>query len=651
MTARYTMEISLNVLEHLGIGLYSNVPAVLSEAVANAWDADAETVAIDAGNDKITIEDDGEGMSVSDANNKYLCVGYRRRKEGGGKTRGKKRPVMGRKGIGKLSLFSIAGTVTIHSTKDGHGHGFRMNVDEIEKIVKGSGGSRAYHPEEVPADQSLKRGTRITLTDLKKRGRRIPTLRKRLARRFTVIGGGFNVSLNGERITAQDRGYQDKLQYAWTLDGRGEDATADSAAQKFTINADVRVGKTKEPVGGWIGTVKTPSQLKDADSNQSNNRIAIIVRGKMAQEDMMEELGESGVYSAYVVGEVHADFMDTDGSEDIATTNRQKFMEDDPRYEALRKGLRTVLKSIESKWTDLRNEGGTKVALELDAVKEWYGSLPDVHRPAARKLFGRINTIPMEDGQEKKRLFMGGILAFETLKYKSMLDKLDDVDLKSLNETLAQLVDLEATAYYQITKNRLGMIARLDLMKKDNVREKVIQKHIVENLWLLDPTWAHMQGTERMETAIKNAINDVYDKLDEKQKRSRLDIKYTTTGKKHVIIELKRPRASLDSNDVLSQIQRYSTAIGKVLEERNEYGMEIVCVVGTMPKDITGARQKDQFRLGLEAYHARIVTYDELIQNAENAYQEYLKRGREVTRINRLINNIERSDMEAMSPS
>jgi len=33
------MTIDLNVLNHLGIKLYSSIPAVLSEAVANAWDA------------------------------------------------------------------------------------------------------------------------------------------------------------------------------------------------------------------------------------------------------------------------------------------------------------------------------------------------------------------------------------------------------------------------------------------------------------------------------------------------------------------------------------------------------------------------------------------------------------------------------------
>ncbi|HHY01814.1 MAG TPA: hypothetical protein GX686_02960 [Paracoccus sp.] len=41
------MPCSLNALEHPGINLYSNIPAVLSEIVADAWDADAENVTID----------------------------------------------------------------------------------------------------------------------------------------------------------------------------------------------------------------------------------------------------------------------------------------------------------------------------------------------------------------------------------------------------------------------------------------------------------------------------------------------------------------------------------------------------------------------------------------------------------------------------
>lgn len=43
---KYQMTIDLNVLNHLGINLYSNIPSVISEVVANAWDADAEEVEV-----------------------------------------------------------------------------------------------------------------------------------------------------------------------------------------------------------------------------------------------------------------------------------------------------------------------------------------------------------------------------------------------------------------------------------------------------------------------------------------------------------------------------------------------------------------------------------------------------------------------------
>ena len=43
---QYMMKVDLNVFVHLGINHYSNNAAVMFEAVANAWAADAENVEI-----------------------------------------------------------------------------------------------------------------------------------------------------------------------------------------------------------------------------------------------------------------------------------------------------------------------------------------------------------------------------------------------------------------------------------------------------------------------------------------------------------------------------------------------------------------------------------------------------------------------------
>ena len=190
----FEMTVDLNVLEHLGINLYSNIAAVLTEAVANAWDADAENVIIrvdPAKQEWIEIVDDGIGMSVGDLNGKYLRVGYRRRDEGDehGRMTAKQRPVMGRKGLGKLSLFSIANEIEVQSVRDGQqATGFTMRVDGIKKAVEAK---MTYNPVPLAAkDVTVARGTRIVLREIKRQrlGTGVDALRKRLARRFSVIG-------------------------------------------------------------------------------------------------------------------------------------------------------------------------------------------------------------------------------------------------------------------------------------------------------------------------------------------------------------------------------------------------------------------------------------------------------------------------------
>lgn len=218
--SKFEMRIDLNVLNHLGMNLYSNIPAVLSEVVANSWDADAEVVEIniDPSRSEIIIKDDGNGMGLDDINAKYLTIGYARRENGEVVTPKYRRPVMGRKGIGKLSLFSIAKTIEVYSKKNEEKNAFRMNAEKIRKQITSSS-SRTYNPEEIDHSSiDFAKGTKIVLKDLKKRlSHAEAALKKRLARRFSIIGAShdFRVFLNNEEITIEDRNYFHKIEYLW----------------------------------------------------------------------------------------------------------------------------------------------------------------------------------------------------------------------------------------------------------------------------------------------------------------------------------------------------------------------------------------------------------------------------------------------------
>ena len=646
----YVMTISLNVLKHLGIGLYSNIPAVLSEAVANAWDADAKHVTITTQRRprRITIEDDGEGMSVSDVNNKYLHVGYERRAEEGATREG--RIPMGRKGIGKLSLFSIADTVTVHTVKGGKRHGFRMDATEIKNAAKG--GEVKYRPTPVDPAPDLEKGTRLTLTGLRPQIRKTGALKRRLARRFSVIGGDheFEVVVDGKAITALDRGYHDRLEHIWAYGRYGKGIAADASLKPNSLNPRLAIGGRTAAVDGWIGTAKSSGQLKDADTKESINKIGIMVRGKLAQEDVLGELGEGGIYSKYIVGEVSADFLDDDRKEDSATTSRQKIVEDDPRYMALVEKIASDLKTIERRWTGLRNEAGKKKALDIPQIREWFDQIDDDRKEAAKKLFGRINTLPVDNEDDLRQLFIGGILAFESLRLRDLLDKLDKINPDSitmLRDAFIQLGGMEAAAFYQITDNRLSVINTLEKAVGKNKRERVIQKIIFEHLWLMDPAWERVPGTESMEKSIAAEFKKASGRLTSNEKRSRQDIRYVAASGVNIVIELKRPGRNVTIDDLITQIGKYHTALSGILEGQGKANepISIVCVVGRRPSGINRMRQDM-----LNAASAKIVTYDELIEGAHKAYSEYTKKRGEVSSLSELIKSIDKVDRAALRP-
>lgn len=652
---KYFMSISLNVLNHLGINLYSNVPAVLSEVVANSWDADARTVKIEIEPGEIVIEDDGYGMTARDINERYLHVGYKKRDDVGGTTP-MGRDVMGRKGIGKLSLFSIANDIEIQSVKENEKNGFSMNAEEIErKISEGgqTGDNKVYHPEALPEEAITlnHRGTRIRLRSLKKNvGRSPDALTKRLARRFSVIGDkfDFSVEVNGKPIGVADRDYFHKVQYLWYFgeDGKEYIGYCNTARlKKDTMRPGiVDVEGQEYPVTGWIGTVETSKELKDGSDNL--NKITVLSRGKLVQEDILEEFSEGGLYSKYIIGEINADFLDLDEMEDIATSNRQEIKKEDLRYIALRTWIWEELKTIQKVWTDYRNQEGEAKALELAPVKEWYSALGPDYRKEAKKLFGKINQLSLDDAEEKKTLLKYSIVAFESFKYKNNLQALEDLapeDIATFGSLFSAYDDIEATLYYQIVKERLAVIKALQEKVDDNARERVIQEHIYKHLWLLDPHWERATESPFMEQRVSTEFGKIDINLSEEEKTGRIDIKYKETSGKHVIIELKKADVLIDSNDLAKQVGKYKSGLRKCLEacEREKEPIEIVCILGKKCKNWTSEAEENEQRESLERQSIRVVLYDRLIDSAYKSYQEFLDKNAEAGRVYKLIQDID----------
>ena len=656
MPERLKLAMDLNVLNHLGLNLYSNVPAVLSELIANAWDADASRVDVsvkERGEDKeISIQDNGCGMSYEGLRTKFLIVGYRRRtKKSEDLTPNKKRPVMGRKGIGKLSVLSIARKVYVHTKKEDTAPlSIELDVEEIEKAIENN---EDYYPPiiDMPEDVNLgSSGTALVLIDLKKRVNASldAYLRQRVARRFSVISEDFQVFVNGDAITLNDRNHFGKLEYALVY---GDfDKSNFKHDKKYVVQQEENTVDEagKYPVRGWIGLVKESGALQEGADNL--NKISILARGKVALEDILDSYREGGLYTKYIIGELEADFLDLTDDDDIATSSRQDFIQSDERFVQLREFVERELKYLARERAKLKNKEGVKSAAEIPAVKEWYESLKGDTKTAAQKLFGGINQIAT-DKDHKKTLYKHGVLAFEHLHHKEKLNELEQLDINNLEiavKLFSELDDIEASWYYQITEGRLDIIKKLSDHIEDDVLEKVIQRHIYNHLWLLDPSWDRATETSILEQPVMADFEQISDKLNDEEKRGRLDIRYKKTSGKHVIIELKRGSVRTSSFRLMEQVDKYIRALRKQLREANQDGsVEAICLVGKELSDWEDAETRQESEKALDAKHIRVVTYQQLIHDAKASYQQYLEKKKDKGRIKKILDEIETFDDSA----
>lgn len=641
----YSLTIGLNALNHLGVNLYNSVPAVLSEAVANAWDADAHNVTIDTGSDEITIKDDGHGMTKDDCNTKFLTVGYDRRKKGRGLTPCN-RKVIGRKGIGKLSLFSIADVIEIHTVKDGDPNqksGFIMDIQKIRSDIEKDNSSAARcELEEVASEKiDIERGTVIKLTKLNKRtGQDAKAVRKNLARRFSIIDPSreFRVVVNGDPITVKDRDYLTKLEYVWYMGGEGKRITR-VCEHKEEIDGTVDPEKEYR-VSGWVGTVR-----KQEDIDDGNNQISVMARGKIVHEDILGNIKEGGIFSKYLVGEIQADFLDMDDEPDIATSSRQSVIEDSDRFIALKEYVqKSVIKKIQSQWTDLRTAKARDDALRDPAVKRWFGRLTSGNKKYAERLFRKIETFKGLEMDAKIELYRSSILAFETLSMHDRLAELDRLPesdgLEPLLKLLGDVDNLEASHYLEITRSRLKVLEKFTNLVDKNVKEKVMQQYLFDHLWLLDPAWERAGEDKRMEEQFRTACKGANAKLTREEELARVDIRYRTHAGMHIIVELKKSGVSQNIDELTGQIRKYNDAMEKLLEARGTSNpqIDIVCVLGSEPVPGTDAKKKQE---QLKIHNGRYVTYEYLIRGAMRAYGEYLNKWKDIKSIKDLVEAIE----------
>ncbi len=377
MAEQFNFNISLSVLNHLGRNLYRNFITVLGEAISNSWDAEAENVwiTIDENGKYFSIKDDGIGMNGNDFQEKFLKIGYSKRKTGESLSPNKNRPYIGRKGVGKLALLSCAQRIHITSkTNDTAYIGGIIDNRELDEAITDDS-----NPEDCPLGLlnegvfgNLKRdhehGTIIHFENINEGiNNNIETLRRLIAMhfRFSLIDPSFSIFVNDEKVGFEKLAILSKnTEFLWTINEFSDPFLKTLRTLKERLDVSV----SYKDMEGFIASVEKPSHLNIFGSGEKTG-IDVFVNGRLRETNILKHAPAfaTRIIASYLYGQIHLNILDGEGVEnpDRFTTSREGIKPEDALYKKLLDTIKNeIFSSLSTQWdiwrTKHREDGDTE---------------------------------------------------------------------------------------------------------------------------------------------------------------------------------------------------------------------------------------------------------------------------------------------------
>lgn len=404
MSNQFNFNISLSVLNHLGRNLYRNIVTVIGEAISNSWDADAKNVwiEIDRENNTMCVLDDGSGMTAEDFQNKFLKIGYSKRKDGNFKS-ASGRPYIGRKGIGKLALLSCAKRIHVATKTEGTDLiGGIIDNTGLDEAIRDDLNSQDYLLGNLEIDFSenlkpLKHGTVIFFEGVSNGiFNTVEYIKKAIALyfRFALIDKEFNIVVNGTTIS-QDllTEISSSTQFVWTINGLN-----DPFIESMSNLQEQTSLESSLSVKGYIASVQKPSNLK-IRGTQEKLTIDLFVNGRLREKDILRHIPTSRIVENYVYGQIHFDDLDTGGNKDVFTSSREGIISDDPTFKLFLNEIDRLFREIVDQWDDFRRAHGDDGDPDNPKVP-----------PKARKAQELFNTSLRDYAGEKDTIRKNGIV-------------------------------------------------------------------------------------------------------------------------------------------------------------------------------------------------------------------------------------------------
>jgi len=334
---------------------------VIGEAVSNSWDADANNIWIylDKEKNSLIIKDDGDGMNADDFQNKFLKIGYSKRKDGSIFTR-KGRPFIGRKGIGKLALLSCADRISVLSkTKSSAYVGGVIDNSGLDKAITDDLTPQEYQLGQVNLDEFERfvkhhnQGTIIRFENIKEGIRNSTEQLKKLTAlyfRFSLLDDSFDIWFDDEKITYENLAeLASKTQFLWYIN-----KISDPYLGTLENLKGSRIIKRPGTIKGFVASVETPRDLK-VYSTEEKIGVDLFVNGRLREKDLLKHIPTARIVENYLYGQIHFDELD-DPAIDRFTSSREGIIANDTKFQELLIILKSVLTEVIEDWDRWRNK-------------------------------------------------------------------------------------------------------------------------------------------------------------------------------------------------------------------------------------------------------------------------------------------------------
>lgn len=676
-----------HMLEDLGLNLYSSLPRVLVEFIANAYDADGSSVDVHIGFDliekerlemrtawraelesaegdqselepledrllpsttTISIRDNGHGMTVDELRDKFLVAGRRRRIDEHTNVTPGGRALMGRKGLGKLAGFGVARTIEVltKTPVDQCAHGIRLDFEEIMQLAD----TRAV---KVPTfrlsdDAGLgDSGTRVTLSNLVHESvkSREQTVRRSIGDHFVLIEQeDFSISLNGTPAKPTPR----KHVYAWP---EPELPIADLVTHSISST------ETGQPVE-FDFRFRFVEDRAALLASQRGVRVYAHKRLAAAPSLLHADTNMHGFrMTDYLDGVVHADFLDNLDRDYIAT-DRQGLRWETPLLQPVHDFLGDQIKEACKQYQYVRDEKKRKEVEEdvftvklIDAAQ-----LSRREHKLALAICAKLASfhgqgVATSQYQEHARLLVRAVGKGEIFTAISKIAERDHPNLQDLVSEIARLTHAEIDQTLASVRSRIVAIQALQRMVEDTDFRKANNEDELHNLlkgspWLINPTYFEFLTSNRANKTFFHLLEKElqigehppggYDKnvpaeQDPQQENRRPDLVFLLGSEslhRVVIVELKAPNTPLLHKHLL-QLTDYMRAAEEFLKLKNNQSVTVEgCLIGTLNLTLHHNEIK-RLRSALDdrgpTSKWQVFDLAELFQLTCNAHKEFLE--------------------------